>query len=70
MLDSGNDGPAAPDGDAPKMPDNVDPATPYDAPVIADDTPVIPDVGALEIPGDTTPRIRGVAGIWMFSWGF
>ena len=44
MLGSGNDGPAAPDGDAPRRPDGVDPATLYDAPVIPRGMPVIPDV--------------------------
>ena len=71
MLDSGIDGPSAPDGDVLRMPN--------DAPVILDDTPVMPHVGPVipvgdapmspgadvpmipvdgtpEIPGDTTPR--------------
>ena len=79
----------APDGDAPKMPDDVDPAALYDAPVISGDTPVmpdvvdpvilvadapmtpgayvlmIPDVGAPEIPGDTTPRSGWHLGVFL-----
>ena len=43
MLDSGNEVTAASDGDAPRMPGDLDLATPYDAPVIRDDVdPVIP----------------------------
>ena len=50
MLGSGNHGPTAPDGDAPRMPDDVDPATPYGPPMIPDDTLVIPDVADSVIP--------------------
>ena len=68
MLGSGNDGPAAPDDDAPRMPDDVDLATLHDAPVIPDDTPVIPDVvdpvvlvaGAPMTPGADVPIIPDV----------
>ena len=68
MLGSGNDGPAAPDDDAPRMPDDVDLATLHDAPVILDDTPVIPDVvdpvvlvaGAPMTPGADVPIIPDV----------
>ena len=55
MLGSGNDGPAAPDGDDPRMPDDVDPATLYDAPEFPDDTPVIPDVVNPVIPVTEAP---------------
>ena len=40
------------------MPD-VDPATPYDAPVISDDTPVIPDVVHLVFPVVDAPMALG-----------
>ena len=59
MLGSGNDGPAAPDGDDPRMPDDVDPATLYDAPVIRDDTPVIPYVLFPMIPVVDAPMTPG-----------
>ena len=58
MLGSGNDGPAAPDGDAPRVPDYIDPAITYDASVTPDDVdPVIPVVNAPMARGDDAPMI-------------
>ena len=50
MLGSGNDGPAAPDGYAPRMPDGVKPVTQCDDPVIPRDMPVVQDFADPGIP--------------------
>ena len=68
VLGSGNDDPAAPDGDAPPMPDDVDQATAYEAPVVPDDVdpviegdaPVNPDGVDPVVPAADAPMTPGV----------
>ena len=68
MLGSGNDATAAPDGDAPTMPDDVDQATAYEAPVVPDDVdpviegdaPVNPDGVDPVVPAADAPMTPGV----------
>ena len=68
MLGSGNDAPAAPDGDAPTMPDDIDQATAYEAPVVPDDVdpviegdaPVNPDGVDPVVPAADAPMTPGV----------
>ena len=50
----------SPDGDSPRMPDDVDSLTPYDAPEMPNDVDrVIPVAGAPMTPGVVSPMIPG-----------
>ena len=58
LLGSGSDGQAAPDGDAPRMPDYVDSVIAGDTQVMPDDVdPVIPVTDAPMTPGVDAPMV-------------